>query len=105
MAPRLLEVLGLRRHRRAPGPADWPCTAGTVLSASLQVSSAGERRTEQPLVLYAYQVDGQRFQGDRLRYAGVPWSPAAVVDHCPAGSSVTVRYDPANPGNSALELS
>jgi Protein of unknown function (DUF3592) len=55
-------------------------------------------------VYYAYQVDGQRFQGSRLRFTGEPMPANAVVDHCPAGSAVRVFYDPADPGNSTLEL-
>ena len=99
----LFGVLGRARSRRATTPA-WPCTAGTVVSASLQVGTSGATRTEQPLVFYAYQVDGQRFQGSRVRFAGAPMPANAVVDRCPAGSAVRVFYDPDDPANSTLEL-
>jgi hypothetical protein len=89
--------------RRASAP-EWPCIAGTVVSASVQVGTSGNTRTEQPLVFYAYQVDGQRFQGSRLSFTGEPMPANAVVDHCPAGSAVRVFYDPADPGNSTLQL-
>jgi hypothetical protein len=96
-------MLGRHLPRRAHGSA-WPSTTGTVLSATVQMGNSGSVRTEQPLVYYAYQVDGQLFQGHRLRFSGVAWQAAAVVDHCPAGSPVTVFYDPADPSNSTLEL-
>ncbi len=99
----LLGVLGRALSRRAPGTG-WPCTSGTVVSASVQVGASGATRTEQPLVFYAYQVDGQRFQGSRLRFVGSPMKANAVVDHCSAGSAVRVFYDPADPANSTLEL-
>lgn len=99
----LFGVLGRVRSRRASAPT-WPCTSGTVVSASVQVGASGSTRLEQPLVLYAYQVDGQRFQGSRLRFSGAPMAANAVVDRCPAGSAVRVFYDPADPGNSTLEL-
>jgi hypothetical protein len=88
------------RFRRARDN-DWRTTTGTVLSASVQVGTSGPRRVEQPLVLYAYQVDGQAFQGDRVQ-ASLP--ATSVVDQCPAGSSVQVFYDPADPARSTLQL-
>ncbi len=96
-------VLGRARLRRATTPR-WPCTAGTVVSASVQVGTFGADRTEQPLVFYAYQVDGQRFQGSRVRFASDPLPAGVVVDQCQAGSAVRVFYDPMDPGNSTLEL-
>ncbi len=96
-------MLGRHLPRRAHGTV-WPSTTGTVLSATVQVGTSGTVRTEQPLVFYAYQVDGQLFQGHRLRFLHSPWQAAAVVDHCRAGSPVTVFYDPADPSNSTLEL-
>lgn len=96
-------MLGRHLPRRAHGPV-WPSTTGTVLSASVQVGTSGDHRTEQPLVYYAYQVNGQLFQGHRLRFSGSPLQAAAVVDRCSAGSAVIVFYDPGNPANSTLEL-
>ena len=96
-------MLGRHLPRRAHGQV-WPTTTGTVLSASVQVGTSGDLRTEQPLVYYAYQVNGQLFQGHRLRFSGAPLHAATVVDRCSAGSAVIVFYDPSNPANSTLEL-
>lgn len=90
----------------------WPHTKGTVLSATVQVSHHGNSRQEAPLVLYAYQVDGQVFQGHRVRAgdefgrvrtAGTESSASNTVARYPSGSCVVVYFDPANPANSALE--
>jgi hypothetical protein len=90
----------------------WPHTMGTVLSATVQVGNGGSARPEAPLVLYAYQVDGQVFQGHCVRIAGEPGrsqpegaacSASSTVARYPSGASVIVYYDPANPANSALE--
>ena len=90
----------------------WPQTMGTVLSATVQVSHHGNSRQEAPLVLYAYQVDGQVFQGHRVRAgdefgrvrtAGTESSASNTVARYPSGSCVVVYFDPANPANSALE--
>lgn len=90
----------------------WPQTMGTVLSATVQVAQRGNTRQAAPLVLYAYQVDGQVFQGHRVRAsdeAGRARLPDAVtsasttVARYPSGAPVVVYYDPTNPANSALE--
>lgn len=96
----LFGVLGRARLRRAAAP-QWASVTGTVLSATVQVGTSGSTRTEQPLVFYAYQVDGSRYQGQRVHYS---CDPGAVVARCSAGSPVTVFYDPADPGNSTLRL-
>ena len=82
--------------------ADWPYTSGTVLSATVQVSRKGTARRETPLVLYAYQVGGEVFQGNRVRVSGAV-NASGTVARYPAGACVTVYYDPANPASSALE--
>lgn len=106
----VLAGFGLSRLRRGLRPAPtrspahrWPHTTGTVLSSTVQVSRNGNARHEQPLVLYAYQVDGQVFQGNRVRLSGSATSASATVARYPAGAAVTVYYDPANPAVSALE--
>lgn len=96
----LFGVLGRARSRRAVLP-EWGSVTGTVLSASVQVGMSGSSRTEQPLVFYAYQVAGNLYQGHNVHFA---CDPGAVVAQCPAGSPVTVFYDPADPGNSTLRL-
>ena len=99
-------ALVARAHRapilgRVP---EWQHTMGTVLSATVQVSQNGAGRHECPLVFYAYQVNGEVFQGQRVRRTGNGLHPAKTIDRFPAGSSVVVYYDPIDPKNSALEL-
>ena len=109
-------ALLIQRGRRSSATRSlatgWPHTSGTVLSATVQVSRQGKSRHETPLVLFAYQVDGQVFQGHRVRVgdelgrarvAGAHSSASATVTRYRAGTSVTVFYDPTNPANSALE--
>jgi len=90
--------LALRRHPSA----DWLRTQGTVLSSTVQVRQQGAARLEVPLVLYAYQVDGQKFQGERIRCTGHRASRDATKRY-PAGSRVDVYYDPRDPSVCALE--
>lgn len=106
VAVAVLGVSWLARSRRPAAArslaADWPHTSGTVLSATVQVSQKGAARQETPLVLYAYQVGDEVFQGNRVRVRGVA-DASGTVSRYPAGACVTVYYDPANPANSALE--
>ena len=92
--------------------AAWSQTMGTVLSATVQVARRGNARQEAPLVLYAYQVDGQVFQGHRVRASNesgrarlvnADSSASNTVARYPSGAPVIVYYDPTNPANSALE--
>ncbi len=107
--------LGLRTRRARSVrslAAGWPITRGTVMSATVQVSHNGGSRHEAPLVLYTYQVNGQVYQGQRVRVGdeygrtrvnGAASSAANTVARYPAGSCVEVFYDPTNPARSALE--
>ncbi|MDO8389679.1 MAG: DUF3592 domain-containing protein [Actinomycetota bacterium] len=105
----VVAVLGVSLLARSRRPAasrsvaaDWPHTSGTVLSATVQVSQKGAVRQATPLVLYAYQVGGEVFQGNRVCVRGAADASGALARY-PAGACVTVYYDPANPANSALE--
>ncbi|MBI4933297.1 MAG: DUF3592 domain-containing protein [Actinobacteria bacterium] len=91
------------RARRPSGP-QWSRTKGTVLSATVQVGTSGPSPSESPLVFYAYQVNGQVFRNHRVRVQQRPCNASTVIARYPAGSSVIVYYDPADPSNSALEL-
>ena len=95
-------ALWMRAHR---DPSDhWKRTKGTVLSATVQVGNAGAPRQESPLVLYAYQVNGEVFRGHRVRMKNGSCNASTTIARYPAGTAVVVFYDPADPRNSALEL-
>ena len=107
-------VVSLMRESSSAGSLaiGWAHTKGTVLSATVQVSQSGNLRQEAPLVLYAYQVNGQVFQGHRVRagdqfgrtrVAGTDCTASNTVARYPSGAPVIVYYDPTNPSCSALE--
>jgi hypothetical protein len=73
-----------------------------VLSSTVQVSQQGVARREVPLVLYAYQVNGQKYRGERIRSTGSVAGCDAATRY-PAGSRVDVYYDPRDPSVCALE--
>src|SRR5258706_16480426 len=45
----------------------WPSTTGTVLTSTIQVSHTGRSRSETPVVIYMYEVNGQSYQGQTIK--------------------------------------
>ena len=97
---------GSEARRAAQG---WSPTSGSVLASTIQVRRTGRSRSEIPVVLYQYEVGGRVFQGKTIRagerYFNVRLAgqAQATIERYPAGATVTVYYDPANPAESALE--
>jgi hypothetical protein len=61
-----------------------------------------------PIVVYEYEVDGQRFRGERIAQSpgmnkGVPDFAAKIVQRYAPGSAVDVRYNPKRPSECVLE--
>lgn len=108
----LVVQLGRRAHRAAivrRAAAAWSQTAGTVLSTTIQIRRLGQGRSEVPVVIYAYQVDGRPYQSFRVRAGDdtggirVNGDASRTLERYPVGSNVTVYYDPDDPANAALE--
>jgi len=100
-----------RRMRDAAKLAaqDWASTAGVVISSTIKVTRTVKSRSETPVIVYEYAVDGQSYTGSRVkagdqffavRFAG---DARKTVERYAAGTPVTVFYNPENPGESALE--
>lgn len=106
-------VFMVRRNQRAKAVKEaaqsWTGTMGTVLMSSVQVRRTGTSRSEFPVVVYQYQVNGQAFQGQTIK-AGEQFFSVRVLGQAqetvrryPPGAQVMVYYNPANPEESALE--
>ena len=108
-------VVFLVRRSRQSGEARqaaqvWPSAAGTVLMSTIQIRRSGRHsRSEVPVVVYQYHVNGQMYQGNRIRAGDqfltvrVAGQAQATLARYPAGAPVTVYYNPVNPAESALE--
>jgi hypothetical protein len=87
----------------------WPSITGTVLSSTIQIRHSGRSSSDFPVVVYEYEVNGKPYQsqrikaGDQFFSARILGQAQATVERYPVGSRVTVYYNPANPGESALE--
>jgi len=112
----ILVGLGIFLYRRSQqGSAakqaaqSWSSTMGTVLMSTIQIKRTGRSRSEVPVVVYQYQVNGQVHQGQTIK-AGeqffnvrVMGQAQATIARYPVGAQVMVYYNPTNPAESALE--
>jgi len=87
----------------------WLSTTGTILMSSVQWKRTGNSSSTYPVVVYQYEVNGQRYQSQRIK-AGeqflnvrVMGQADATVNRYSIGATVTVYYDPKNPAESVLE--
>jgi hypothetical protein len=74
---------------------DWPTTEGTV-------GSSEEQSTRRWIIRYDFEFNGERY-GGTSKVKPIPGF--AVKDAFPDGAPVVVRFDPLNPGNSAVVAS
>jgi hypothetical protein len=109
----LFLVIGGFQLRQGLKTNDWPATAGRIIES--KVSGSSERREPGSRfsskkytvrVLYSYHINGQKFEGDRLRYGNKSYkSWVSAKDEqllFPAGKEVQVYYDPMSPHQSVL---
>jgi hypothetical protein len=86
----------------------WQTTTGRVLKSRVEVSG-GDNASVSPRVVYAYDVNGRAYQSDQIRAGDKIMTISSsgdayqTIDRYPAGSIVTVYYNPANPQEAALE--
>lgn len=91
----------LGEYRYAVASESWPSTQGEVLSSAVRRSG----RTRWAAVRYSYRVGGKEMVGARVRYVApvaLEWA-STTVSRYPAGTPVTVYYDPEQPRESVLE--
>ena len=88
---------------------DWSSTMGVVITSTVQVKRSYKSRSEIPVVIYQYQVDGKPYTGQVIK-AGEQFFSVRIygdaqktIARYPVGAQVMVHYNPENPQESALE--
>jgi len=105
----VLVMIARRSSAKANASKDWPSTSGQVLMSQIEMRRSSGRNTGMspfPVVVYEYTVMGQRYQSNRIAFGGdIGGSMIAqpTIAKYPAGSMVTVYYNPQNPGEAVLE--
>jgi hypothetical protein len=109
----LFVMIGGFEFRQGLLTSDWPTAAGKIIESKVSGSSGrrspGSRSTDWDYTVdirYSYEVDGQKFEGDRLRYGNEShnsWTSAKDEQSLyPPGKAVQVYYDPTTPNRSVL---
>ncbi|HHE72059.1 MAG TPA: DUF3592 domain-containing protein [Chloroflexi bacterium] len=81
--------------RQGRGMENWPAVQGTV-SKVFATSGEGSQMSE-PVVAFAYEVDGQRYTG-----TGVVTRSVAPGQRYEVGTAIEIFYNPAVPQQSVL---
>jgi hypothetical protein len=105
--------------REAAAMRRWPVATGRVLSSKVEAYKAdagagnfggprGRLTLYRPVVTYEYEVDGRRFQGQRIAQSpginrGVPDDAQTVVARYSGGRTIDVHYNPVRPSECVLE--
>jgi hypothetical protein len=100
--------LGIYQRRRVGASQAWPSTLGKIVSSKLvEGSSSDGGRTISAEVVYSYTVAGQEYRSDHRDFGGGGSGSLAggnaIIARYPAGSNVTVYYNPATPGDAVIE--
>ena len=96
--------IGIRGVVLARASTDWPHTVGRVVSSTLEYD---DERTAYSRILYEFDLNGTRFQGDRVHYGGYRSRGDSyalnLVKQYPEGREVAVYYQPEDPEACLLE--
>ncbi len=94
-------------YLRAVASRNWPTASALILKSSLVEAGRNSRPTYVADVEYEFFVKQVRYVGSTIQFlrpeGGRGWALAALQKY-PQGSTVAVRYNPANPKISALEV-
>jgi hypothetical protein len=88
---------------------DWSSTMGVVITSTIRVRRTGNSRSEIPVVVYQYQVNGKPYTGQVIKAGEQFFSVRLMGDaqktleRYPVGAQVMVHYNPEKPEESALE--
>ena len=82
---------------------DWKTTHGVIIESRLEdkgrSKSGNKKRHKKPVIVYSYDVGRDSFTSDRILF-GIAFKEWAAK--YPEGTSVTVSYNPSEPGQSTL---
>ena len=104
-----IAIRGFWTARSAHAARGWPRTTGVVTSCRRKECRDAEgRRTFKEVISYRFDVDGDEVIGRRACFGdcwatNVGFFVQRVMSRYPAGSEVSVRYNPANPRDAVLE--
>ena len=102
----------VHQRRRAAASRTWPEVPARIVSSYMVTeedrdSDGDEVTWYVPKVRYVYDVGGATYEADRIHFGSARRArerdAMAVVESYPAGRTVNVRVDPANPNTATIE--
>jgi hypothetical protein len=91
---------------RPKASAGWAAVPGTILTSEVETRQSGARKTSYPHIEYSYVVAGQEYRASRvsaIEISGSDWIVRRRTAKYPAGSTVSVHYNTANPAEATLQ--
>jgi hypothetical protein len=85
--------------------------ASQVIRVDVSGGSPGTHIIQQAAVRYRYELSGQTYESDNLKFGSSQIggrqrvSPANAAARYPIGATIPVSYDPANPANAVSDTS
>jgi hypothetical protein len=111
----LAALFALAHLRYVIAASRWPTVRGRIIESGIEaflnyrnMDDAGRVRTHyKPSVLYAYDVNGHHFTGDRVSLgvkisSTLPFIARRMAKKYAVGTEVDVHYNPQSPGESML---
>lgn len=104
-----MSSLAVSRIREEKAAHSWPKTDATIIAMKLE-ETIGRHRMWQPVYTYQYTVNGKQYSNNRLSIgAGIAFqyiqdARLNIAKH-PIGSTLRVRYNPAAPEESTVNIS
>lgn len=110
----LLAAFGVYQLRLVTKSKGWPTAAGQILASRVEARHSPAATSEDadsnsyfPVVQYHFQAGPYVYQGHRIGFSeqgyATPARAAKALAPYPAGQSVWVFFNPANPNDSVLE--
>jgi hypothetical protein len=100
--------VGIWRGLRTRLAQNWPQVPGEIIAATVAEHGGSRGYFYEPSVRYRYEVNGQIYHSDRIRFAStldIPNSHSSAeraLQSYPRGSQVPVHYNPADPSDAVL---
>jgi hypothetical protein len=97
-------ALGLWTRQMSLKVASWPQIEGKIIASTLEQDP--HDADSSPRIVYQYEIDGRRYEGSQITYAGTSNSvdaKQALVARYPVGRCVNVYYNPEAPQSAVLE--
>ncbi len=104
----VLGGFGLYRYNTGRESASWPSVKGKITYAHARPKKVKTGHEYLPSVKYTYTVNGRSYTGTRITasdlYQKTLGGAKDILRKYPVGGEVSIYYNPADQGNSLLEI-